>query len=78
MSRAPLNGSDEGEVIVDPVCSKPALEYLKRRFFVEKQVGIEQTGELRFIIRARIRRTVAGKRVTVKPQKAVQYELALT
>jgi len=75
MAEMPRNELATGHVIVDPVCCKPALDFLKRRFHVEEKEIIEQTGELRFVITPRLRRTRNGPVVRVKYQKPVQFEL---
>lgn len=76
-SRAPVSPVDEGEIVVEPVCSKIALDFLKRRFRVEKQVGVESSGELKFIISPRNQTRVTRTGVRVRYQKPVQFLLAL-
>lgn len=73
----PTTEQSEGSIIVDPVCSKQALVFLKRRFYVEESVGIESTGELRFVIKAKPTRTGGKRKPVVWRPKAVQFELPL-
>lgn len=75
MGHMPGNEHATGEIIVDPVCSKVALDFLKRRFHVEERDIIDQTGELRFVITPRTRR--APGKPAVRYQKPFQYELPL-
>lgn len=79
VTMAEMPGSEiaTGFVVVEPVCAKPALDFLKRRFHVEEKQFIEQTGELRFVITPRVRRTANGPAVRVRYQKPVQFELPL-
>ena len=58
--RLPASEQDQGWFIIEPGCAKAALEFLRRRFFVDQQVEIESTGELRLAVVPKIRR--AGMR----------------
>lgn len=77
MAEMPGNELATGHVLIEPACCKAALDFLKRRFHVEKKEIIEATGELRFQITPRLRRTRNGPVVRVKYQKPVQFELSL-
>jgi hypothetical protein len=73
----PTSENAEGSIVVDPVCSKQALVFLKRRFYVEENVGIESTGELKFVIKPKVRRAPGKPKPRVEFRKQIQYELPL-
>lgn len=73
----PTTEQSEGSIIVDPVCSKQALTFLKRRFYVEENVGIESTGELKFVIKPKVRRAPGQPIRKHEFKKQIQYELPL-
>lgn len=74
----PTSEQAEGNIIVEPSCSKAALTFLRRRFHVEESVGIETTGELRFVIKPRVRRAPGAPKFKPHFQKQIQYELPLS
>lgn len=76
MGTMPASELDVGFVLVEPVCCKPALDFLKRRFHVEEKEIVEATGELRFVITPRVRRASKGG-PRMRYQKPIQYQLPL-
>jgi hypothetical protein len=77
MGDLPTSEQAQGNIIVEPSCSKAALTFLRRRFYVEESVGIETTGELRFVIKPRVRRAPGKPKPRVEFRKQIQYELPL-
>lgn len=69
-----------GSVTIDPVCTKQAMDWLKRRFRVDSHAGVEATGELRIKIVARVtQKTIDGAkrpRVSFKPVEQFVLPLA--
>ncbi len=66
-----------GYILIEPGCINTAMEYLKRRFHVNREAGIESTGELRVDIIPRSRKGGArrARRLFKKPE---QFEFTLT
>jgi hypothetical protein len=76
LGRMPASEIDAGHLLIEPGCCKAALDFLKRRFHVEEKEIVESTGELKFVITPRLRRTASrpAPRRYIKP---IQYELPL-
>ncbi len=65
-----------GHILIEPQCIMAALEFLKRRFHVNREALIGSTGELRVDIVPRSRRA-GTRRARALFKKPEQFELAL-
>lgn len=57
----PTGPGGQGHVLIESHCAGPAMDWLKRRFLVKREAGIETTGELRIDFATKRKRTAGVK-----------------
>lgn len=66
-----------GRVLIEPECVKAAMPWLKRRFIVGSEAGIETTGELSLLIQSRKKKVAGQKRQRQSITPVEQFKLAI-
>lgn len=70
--KLPVSENDEGYFIIEPACSREAVRFLRRRFHVSGEAGIEATGELRLVVIPRVRRAGVARKLRMDFGKPIQ------
>ena len=75
--KMPAGPGGQGHVLIESHCAGPAMEWLKRRFLVKREAGIETTGELRIDFATKRKRKAAVKHHASPFIEIEQFSLGL-